>query len=117
MNIRHLAPLCITIISLAMRVHAESKEDEAALKSEATITQEAATQTALESVPKGKIKEAELEKEHGKLVWSFDIALPTTKDITEVQVDAKTGKIVATEVETAADQAKEKSADQREDKD
>jgi len=116
MNIRHLAPICLAVVALAVRVHAESKEDEAALKSEAKITEEAATKTALELIPKGKIKEAELEKEHGKLVWSFDIALPKTKDITEVQVDAKTGKIISTEVETAADQAKEKAEDQKEDK-
>ena len=86
----------------------------AALKAEATITQEAATKTALAKVPKGTIKSTELEKEHGKLVWSFDIATPNTKNITEVLVDAKTGKIISTEVETPADQAKEAAADKKE---
>ena len=117
MKIRHFTPICVAMLSLAIRAHAESEESEAALKAEAKITQEVATKTALESVPKGKIKEAELEKEHGKLVWSFDIALPKTKDITEVQVDAQSGKIVSTEVETEADQAKEKAEDQSKDKD
>ena len=44
--------------------------------------------------PNGTIKESELEKEHGKLIWSFDIATPGTTDITEVNVDAITGKVV-----------------------
>jgi uncharacterized membrane protein YkoI len=48
-----------------------------------------------------------LEKEHGRLVWSFDIAQPSTQDITEVQVDAKTGQVVSIEKETPAKEAKE----------
>jgi uncharacterized membrane protein YkoI len=117
MNIRYLAPVCAALLALALHVHAESKEPAVALKSEAKVTEEAATKTALAAVPTGKVKEAELEREHGKLVWSFDLALPKTKDITEVQVDARTGELVSTEVETAADQAKEKAEDKSEDKD
>ena len=63
---------------------------------------------ALAKVPQGKIKEAELEEENGKLVWSFDIATPHSKDITEVQVNAVTGEIVSVEKETPTDQKKEK---------
>ena len=47
------------------------------------------------------------EKEKGKLIWSFDIAKSGTRDITEVQVDAKTGKIVSTQTEAPADQIRE----------
>jgi uncharacterized membrane protein YkoI len=54
-----------------------------------------------------------LEKEHGKLIWSFDIAMPKSKSITEVQVDALSGKIVSTQVETPKDQAKEAAADMK----
>ena len=42
-----------------------------------------------------------MEKEHGKLIWSFDIATPDTKDITEVNVDAITGDVVSVEKEAA----------------
>src|SRR4051794_37667559 len=72
----------------------------AALKADAKITQEAATKTALAKVPNGKVRSVELEKENGKLIWSFDIATPKSKNITEVQVNAKTGEIVSTETET-----------------
>jgi len=93
-----------------------AEESQAALKAQAKITQEEAGKTALAKVPNGKIKSAELEKENGKLVWSFDISMPKSKNITEIQVDAKTGKIVSNQVETPADQAKEAAADKKEKK-
>lgn len=90
------------------------EETQAALKAQAKITQAEAEKTALSKVPDGKIKAAELEKEHGKLIWSFDISMPKSKSITEIQVDAKTGKIVSTQLETPEDQAKETAADKEE---
>ncbi len=73
------------------------------------VTSTKAAEIALARVPGGSIIEAELEKEHGKLVWSFDISQPDSKNISEVQVDAKTGEIVAEEMETPGDEADEKS--------
>lgn len=84
---------------------------EAELMKEATITKVQAEKTALDKVPNGVIKSEELEREHGKLIWSFDIGTNGTKNITEVQVDAKSGKIVSVQSETAADQAKEAATD------
>ena len=63
-----------------------AEETQAELKAQAKITQAAAEKTALAKVPSGKIKAAELEKEHGKLIWSFDIGMPKSKNITEIQV-------------------------------
>ncbi len=94
------------VAGLGLSVAVAAEESQAALKAQAKITQEEAAKTALAKVPNGKIKAAELEKEHGKLIWSFDIAMPKSTNITEVQVDAKTGKIVSTQVETPIDQAK-----------
>jgi uncharacterized membrane protein YkoI len=71
------------------------------------VSKNAAQKTALAKVPNGTIKESELEKEHGTLIWSFDVATPDTKDITEVNVDAVTGDVVSTEKETPEDQEKE----------
>ncbi|MBV8485528.1 MAG: hypothetical protein JO077_21990 [Verrucomicrobia bacterium] len=45
------------------------------------------------------------------MIWSFDIAKARTRNITEVQVDAKTGKIVSTQTETPADQIRETKTD------
>lgn len=90
-----------------------AEETQAELKAQAKITQAEAEKTALAKVPGGKIKTSELEKEHGKLIWSFDISMPKSKSITEVQVDAKNGKIVSTQVETPKDQAAEAAADKK----
>jgi uncharacterized membrane protein YkoI len=54
---------------------------------------------------------SELEREHGRLVWSLDIATPGTSDITEILVDARTGEIVSVEKETPEQQRLEKERD------
>ena len=81
------------------------------LISQATVSEAQATAIALAKVPRGIVKSAELEEEHGRLVWSFDIAKPATKGVTEIQVDAKTGKIASVKKETSAQEAKEAKAD------
>jgi uncharacterized membrane protein YkoI len=90
--------------------------DEAALMKEAKVSKADAEKTALAKVPKGTIKSEEIEREHGKLVWSFDIAKPGTKDITEIQVDAISGKIAHTEIEKPKDQAREAAGEKVEKK-
>ena len=86
--------------------HKEAKQ--AKLMAEAKISKETAQQTALAKVPNGTVKAAEIEKENGKLQWSFDVATPGIKDITEVNVDAMTGDVISVEKESAASEAKEK---------
>jgi uncharacterized membrane protein YkoI len=80
---------------------------QAKLAAEAKISESDARTTALAKVPGGAVSSSELEKEHGKLIWSFDIATVGSKNITEVQVDAKTGKIVSTKIETPDKERKE----------
>lgn len=84
---------------------------QAKLMAAARITKADAQTTALAKVPNGTVKEGELEKEHSKLIWSFDIATPDSKDITEVAVDAITGAVLAVDKETPEDQAKEAAED------
>lgn len=92
---------------------ASAEETRATLKAQAKVTQADAEKTALAKVPDGKIENSELEKEHGKLIWSFDISMPNSTNITEIQVDAKTGNIVSNKTETPKDQAKEAAADKK----
>jgi uncharacterized membrane protein YkoI len=73
-----------------------------------TISRADAERAALAKVPNGVVKEGELEKEHGRLIWSFDIATPDSKDITAVHVDANTGDVVAVDHETAEQENAEK---------
>jgi uncharacterized membrane protein YkoI len=81
------------------------------LESQAKISKSAAEKIALSKVPTGTIQSAELEKERGRLIWSFDISKPRTKNITEVQVDARNGRIVSVQIETPAAQTKERKSD------
>jgi hypothetical protein len=89
----------------------EKKNGEAKLMAQAKVSKETAQATALAKVPNGTIKEGELEKENGKLQWSFDVATPDSKDITEVNVDAVTGEVISAAKESATDEAKEASED------
>jgi hypothetical protein len=82
----------------------------ASLKSQAKVSLEDARATAIKKVP-GEIKEEELEKENGKLVYSFDIQATGQKDLTEVQVSAMDGTIISVEKEDAASEAKEQKQD------
>jgi competence protein ComGC len=63
----------------------------------------------------GKIKSSELEKEHGKLIYSFDIQ-NSKGTITEVNIDAYTGIVISTEEENAQTEAAEKQAEKAEKK-
>jgi hypothetical protein len=80
---------------------------QAKLMAEAKVSKETAQASALAKVPNGTVKEGELEKEKGKLIWSFDITTPDSKDIMEVEVDAITGAVLGVDKETPEDQAKE----------
>lgn len=70
------------------------------------ITMAQARATALKKAP-GTVKSEELENEHGKWIYSFDIAT-SKSDITEVNVDAFNGKVIAVQHENAAKEASEK---------
>jgi uncharacterized membrane protein YkoI len=91
--------------------HHNKQAKQAKLMAEANVSKDDAQKIALAKVPNGMIKEGELEKEHGKLIWSFDVATPDAKDITEVNVDAITGDVVSTEKEAPEDQKKEGGKD------
>jgi uncharacterized membrane protein YkoI len=110
-RIRSLSALGLLAVLSASTVTAA--ESQAALMAQAKVTEAEAQRTALARVPGGSVKSSELEKERGMLIWSFDISTPKSRNITEVHVDAKTGKIVSTQTETPADQAKEVEGDRK----
>jgi uncharacterized membrane protein YkoI len=89
----------------------QENANEAKLARQAKITKEQAQETALKRAP-GTVESAELEREHRKLVYSFDIR-NAKGTIDEVQVSAITGKIVRVEHETKQQEAAEKRADQK----
>jgi peptidase YpeB-like protein len=87
------------------------KEAEPGLKAKSKVRSDSAMKVALARVPGGRIQEAELEREHGKVVYSFDIADPKQPGVEEVLVDAITGKVVLATHESAAAESKEKAGE------
>jgi uncharacterized membrane protein YkoI len=80
------------------------------------VTETAAASTALASVPNGKIQSVNLEREGGKLIYSYDIKVPGKSGVEEVNVDALTGTIASSSHESAATEKKEAAAAKKADK-
>ena len=77
------------------------------LKAEAKVSEQDAIATAQKEVPDGKIESAEIEREGGKLIYSFDVKQPHKSGIEEVNVDAVSGTVVKKEHETAKEEKAE----------
>ncbi|HET9637504.1 MAG TPA: PepSY domain-containing protein [Gemmatimonadaceae bacterium] len=95
---------------------AVKRETQADLQKEAKVSEADARATALKEVPNGSVKSEELEREKGKLIYSYDITVPGKTGIEEVNVNAVDGSVVgkpkhesaATEKKEAKQEAKEK---------
>jgi hypothetical protein len=89
------------------------RETQAQLQKEAKISLADATATAQAAVPNGKIASHEIEREKGKLIYSFDIKVADKSGIDEVNVDAMTGAMIEKVHESPAAEAKEAAADKK----
>ena len=104
-----IASLAVSALLMAGCECEKSCHKGSKLEGKAKVGKEEATKIALAKAPGGTVKESELENEKGKLIWSFDISMTGTKDITEVNVDANSGEVVAVEHENVkSDESKEK---------
>ena len=80
----------------------------------AKVSEADAAAAAQKRVPKGKIESVELEREKGKLIYSYDIKLAGKSGVEEVNVDANTGKVVAAMHESPKMEKKEAAAEAKE---
>jgi uncharacterized membrane protein YkoI len=81
----------VTVRGLAAQqpaARAYKRDVPAELLSQTKISEDSARAVALE-----------VEREHGRLIWSFDLTVAGKPGIEEVEVDALTGKIVSVEHE------------------
>lgn len=102
--------ICIALAgTLASGVFAGDKQSK--LEAQAKVSRAEAEKIALAKVPGGKIKDSEIEEEDGRLIWSFDIATAGTKELTEVEVDAKTGEIIKDDEDDSDKEGKEKKGE------
>ena len=89
---------------------AMKKETQAELQKDAKIAESDARATALKEVPNGTVKSEELEREKGKLIYSYDISVPGKSGVEEVNVNAVDGSLVGKMHESAATEKKEAKA-------
>ncbi|MEO7041658.1 MAG: PepSY domain-containing protein [Gemmatimonadaceae bacterium] len=84
----------------------------AKLAHEAKITLDSARTIAKARLPKATVQSEELEREGGKLIYSFDMKTAGRSGIDEVNVNAMNGKLVGkVGHEGPADEAKEAKAE------
>lgn len=100
-----MKPIAEAFIALALAASwtpfsLSAQQSEAELLKQVRLTKRDAKKIALTKVKRGTIKCVHLEKENGVLMWSVDIAQPSKKNLTDVWVDATTGKITSVTVET-----------------
>ncbi|HZE09859.1 MAG TPA: PepSY domain-containing protein [Gemmatimonadaceae bacterium] len=103
-----------TSASVKHRRTAKKSESQATLQKEAKVSEETARATALKEVPNGSVKSSELERENGKLIYSFAITAPGKTGIEEINVNAIDGSVVNREHESAAKEKKEAAAEKKE---
>ena len=108
-----LGAILLALLALPAWGGDQSKASQVSLSKEAKITMEQAQKAAL-AKEAGKIQEKEIEREKGRLIYSFDIKM--ADGIHEVNIDAMTGEVVEDTVESAAAEAKEKAADKKQQK-
>src|SRR6478609_5105219 len=98
----NLSILLLVPALLTAQTDTALKQESPGLLAQAKISPDSARAIARHRIPGGVIHSSELEREGGKLVYSFDIKVAGKKGVDEVLVDAMTGRIVAVEHENAA---------------
>ncbi|MFT4730927.1 MAG: hypothetical protein ACI9UN_005460 [Granulosicoccus sp.] len=91
---------------------ANANTDKAAEVAKVTIAHDQAVKIALQAVP-GSVVESEFESENGVSLWEIAI-LGANQQVTEIEVDANTGKILSQKIDNDKDD--EDSKDVRDDK-
>ena len=109
-----IAVAAMTIPAVARSQEPYKREIPDSLAKMAKVSEEAAAKVAQKRVPKGTIEAVELEREKGRLIYSYDMKVAGKSGAQEVNVDAKTGKLVRAFHESAATEKKEAATEKKE---
>ena len=93
--------------------HHAKVETQAELQKEAKMNMTDARALAMKTVPNASIQAGEIEREGGKLIYSFDMKVAGKTGIDEVNIDAMTGTLVSNKHETPKAERAEARADAR----
>lgn len=113
---RTLALLPILVVALAGPAGAQQSahkahETQADLEKEAKISMVTARAMARKEVAGAAIASGEIEREGGKLIYSFDMKTKGKSGIDEVNIDAMTGQLISKAHEAPKDERAEAKAD------
>jgi uncharacterized membrane protein YkoI len=92
--------LMVAVAGAQQPTHATQVTIDPKLAAQAKITKDSAQHIALRVVPHATVRSAELEREHGKLIYSFDLKVAGKSGIEEVNINALDGSVVAVEHES-----------------
>ncbi|MDB6009076.1 MAG: hypothetical protein JWL65_1326 [Gammaproteobacteria bacterium] len=101
----------VSAAPMACSIHPPKGLSESQMAKLAKISLAEAEKTALASLhssTNASISSAELEAEHGCLLWSFDLKIAGKTGVQEVQVDAGDGKVLSVTHETSQQEATER---------
>ncbi len=84
------------------------------MRAAAKVSEDSARKIALKAVPGSTVKAIEIEEEKGAVIWSVDLTVAGKTGIEEVNIDSKSGKILAKEHEDAAAERAEAKAEAKE---
>ena len=110
-EVKHMHRVLPMLVGSVVLTTASFATDDPKLVAEAKIKETEARATALGQVENGTVKSEELEREHGHLIYSYDIEVPGKSGIDEVNVDAMTGKVIARTHEGPKAERKEADAE------
>lgn len=110
-------------VALAATAGAQSATEQAtqpktdippALAHSAKISLDSARTIAMHRLSNATIESQELEREHGRLIYSFDMKVASKSGVEEVNVNAMNGRIVDVSHEGPAAEKKEAAAEKKE---
>jgi uncharacterized membrane protein YkoI len=115
MRIKSFATLAVLAVAATAGAqgpgHHKKAETQAELQKEAKMTMADARALAQRTVPGATIQAGEIEREGGKLIYSFDMKTTGKTGIDEVNIDAMTGKVIGNQHETPKAEKAEAKAD------
>ena len=86
-------PRLATLASAGAVAPVPLREERPGLLARVKITEAEARALALARVPSGRVVDAELEEEDGRLVYSYDLEVDGQAGLTGVEIDAMTGAV------------------------
>jgi len=107
-----LAAALPAVAAVRCSIHPTKGMSDAQLNGLATVSRAQAQKIAVATRYRKEvvsIASAELEAEHGCLIWSFDLRVAGKSGVREVQVDAGNGKVLSVKHESSRQEAAEAS--------